>query len=107
MHISVLVLSSVGKLARMTVGAPGVHGAVVTGIQGMGVSTPSAAAVAAATDGFAGEMHMPKGMMFISGTLSMMFASGWFPVLTRFTGSTTKLLGVMPIMHLSVAPLHT
>jgi hypothetical protein len=68
-------------------------------MQGIGVSTPNAAAVAAATAGFAGDMHMPNGMMFTKGTLSMMFASGWFPVLTRFTGSTTRLLGAMPIMH--------
>ena len=67
MHISVHVLSSVGLLANSTVGAPGTQGAVVTGIHGIGVSTPKAAAVAAATDGFAGDMHMPNGMMFTMG----------------------------------------
>jgi hypothetical protein len=36
-------------------------------MHGMGVSTPKAAAVAAATEGFAGDMHMPKGMMFTKG----------------------------------------
>jgi len=75
-HINCEVLSSVGKLPNSTVGAPGTHGAGVLGMQGMGVSTPMAAAVAAATVGFAGDMHMPKGMMFTIGTLSMMLASG-------------------------------
>ena len=107
MHISVHVLSSVGFPPRVTVAAPGTHGDVVTGMQGIGVSTPSAAAVAAATDGFAGDMHMPNDMMFTIGTWSMMFASGWFPVLTRFTGSTTRLLGAIPMAHCSVAPLQT
>src|SRR6516164_1921039 len=67
-HISVHVLSRVGFPPRITVGAPGTHGDVVTGMQGMGVSTPKAAAVAAATDGFDGDMHMPNGMMFTIGT---------------------------------------
>src|ERR1700733_972520 len=99
MHMSVQVLSRVGLPANMTVGAPGTQGEVVTGTQGMGVRTPIAAAVAAATSGFGGDMHIPNGMMFTSGTLSMMFASGWSVVLTRFTGSTTRVLGATPIMH--------
>ena len=48
--------------------APGTHGAEVAGMHGMGVNTPIAAAVAAATAGFAGDMHMPNGMMFAIGT---------------------------------------
>jgi len=67
MHMRVEVLSSVGMLPRRTVGAPGTHGATVIGIQGIGVSTPIAAAVAAATIGFAGDMHMANGMMFTMG----------------------------------------
>ena len=66
MHISVEVLSSVGMLPSITVGAPGTHGATVAGMQGIGVRTPMAAAVAAATIGFAGDMHMPNGMIFTS-----------------------------------------
>lgn len=67
MHISCDVLSRVGKLPSKTVGAPGTHGAGVFGTHGIGVSTPIAAAVAAATVGFAGDIHIPKGMMFTSG----------------------------------------
>ena len=67
MHIKVEVLSSVGMFPSITVGAPGTHGATVAGMHGMGVSTPIAAAVAAATIGFAGDMHIPNGMMLVMG----------------------------------------
>lgn len=67
MHINIEVLSSVGMSPSITVGAPGTHGDTVAGMHGIGVRTPRAAAVAAATIGFAGDMHMPKGMMLTSG----------------------------------------
>ncbi len=60
--------SKTGICFTFTIGAPGAHGAEVAGTQGIGVSTPSAAAVAAATVGFAREEHIPKGMMFFMGT---------------------------------------
>jgi len=50
----------VGISPSITVGAPGTHGATVAGMHGIGVSTPIAAAVAAATIGFAGDMHIAK-----------------------------------------------
>ena len=76
MHISVEVLSRVGMLPSKTLGAPGTHGATVAGMHGIGVSTPMAAAVAAATIGLAGDIHIPNGMIFTMGMLSMMLASG-------------------------------
>jgi hypothetical protein len=76
-------------------------------MHGMGVSTPSAAAVAAATAGLAGQVHMPKDMMFTMGTWSMMFAAGMLLVFMRLAGNTTRLLGAMPKVHCRVAPLHT
>lgn len=82
----------------MTVGEPTIHGAGVTGTQGMGVKTPRAAAVAAATVGLDGELHIPKGIIFTSGLLSMILASGG-PVSTRFCGSTTSELGATPKLH--------
>src|SRR5262249_18934771 len=100
------LLSSAGIFAIKTVGAPGVQGAVVAGTQGMGVSTPSAAAVAAATVGLANDEHIPNGMMFTSGLLSMMFASG-VCVSTRFAGNTTSVLGAAPKLHCNVAPILT
>jgi len=107
MHINVDVLSSVGISASRTVGAPGTHGATVMGMQGIGVNTPIAAAVAAATIGFAGEMHMANGIMLTIGMKSMMLASGTSSVITMFVGSTISELGAMPIVHINVAPMQT
>jgi len=107
MHISIDVLSSVGISANSTVGAPGTHGATVAGMHGIGVSTPNAAAVAAATIGLAGEMHMPNGMILSNGMWSMMLASGTSSVITRFMGKTTSELGAIPMVHIIIAPMHT
>ena len=63
-------------MPNITVGEPGVHGAGMTGTQGMGVSTPKAAVVAEATVGFAREVHMTNGRMLTIGTLSIIFAAG-------------------------------
>jgi len=61
------VLLRAGMFPIRTVGEPGLHGATVLGMQGIGVSTPKAAEVAAATVGLAIDVHMPKVMMFTSG----------------------------------------
>ena len=37
----------------------------------------------------------------------MMLAAGTNEVMTRFFGSTTRLLGARPMLHLSMAPMHT
>jgi hypothetical protein len=92
--------------AIRTVGEPGIHGAVVTGMQGIGVSTPIAAAVAAATVGFEGEVHMAKGMMFMNGLLSMILAIG-MAVLILLIGRTIKEPGANPKLHFNIAPPHT
>jgi hypothetical protein len=63
MQLSFDMLSSVGKLASKTVGAPGAHGNGVAGMQGIGVKTPIAADVAAAVAGNEGDEHGPKGMI--------------------------------------------
>jgi hypothetical protein len=76
-------------------------------MQGIGVSTPSAAAVAAATSGLAGDMHMPNGMIFIIGMWSMMLASGTMLVITLFVGNTTSELGAIPMVHIIIAPMQT
>ena len=54
-HISLQFWSSAGIWSSSTVGTPGAHGVGVLGTQGMGVSTPSAAAVAEATVGLASD----------------------------------------------------
>jgi hypothetical protein len=65
MHLEVSFRA--GMLAIITIGEPGAHGATVFGMHGIGVSTPMAALVAEATVGFAIEVHMPNGMIFING----------------------------------------
>src|SRR5471032_3469604 len=106
MHISLEALLSAGRLPSRTVGEPGIHGALVMGMQGMGTSTPMAAAVAAATTGLASEVHMPNGRMLTMGLLSMMLASG-IAVITWLTGSTIKVPGARPNEHFNIAPEHT
>jgi hypothetical protein len=51
-HIHFALLMSAGIFITFTC-PPGLHGAVITGIHGIGVRTPIAAAVAEATCGFA------------------------------------------------------
>jgi len=73
-HSNVEVSFSAGMFSTRTEGEPGVHGAGVTGTHGIGVNTPRAAAVAAATTGFETVVHMLKGAILLMGMLSMMFA---------------------------------
>jgi hypothetical protein len=56
-----------GIFDMKTAGATGRNGAGIAGIQGMGVSTPKAAAVAAMTAGFMREVHIPKEDIFKNG----------------------------------------
>lgn len=101
------VLFKAGFPPIKTVGDPGAHGAGITGIHGIGVRVPRAAAVAAATVGLAIDWHMPKGIMFTMGTLSIMVAAGIPPAITRAAGSTIKVPGAIPKEHLIAAPAHT
>src|SRR5277367_3787016 len=61
MHVHIEMLLSATLLEMPTGIDPGVQGDDVAGMHGCGVSTPIAAAVAAATCGLAGLMHMPNG----------------------------------------------
>lgn len=95
-HISIADLSRAGTPCTRTVVAPEIQGAVVTGTQGMGVSTPFAAAVAAATVGFASEVHMAKGVIFAMGAISEMFPINILETMTFRVGRTTKGVGAVP-----------
>ena len=77
--MQVEVAFSAGCPLIKTVGEPGIHGAVVTGMHGWGVKVPMAAAVAAATAGLVGVVHMPKGRMDAIGLLSWIVAAGALP----------------------------
>jgi hypothetical protein len=103
-HINVESLLSVGMLPMKTVGLPTIQGDIVMGIQGIGVSTPNAAAVAAATIGLARLMHVPNGRIFKNGTLSIMLAAGVGPM-TQLVGSTIKEDGAAPKEQLHSAPI--
>jgi hypothetical protein len=62
--------------------------------------------VAAATVGFEGEEHIPKGMILTIGMWSIILAPG-VVTSTLLTGSTTSVLGANPKVHWSVAPAQT
>jgi hypothetical protein len=96
-----------GLLPIITVGEPGVHGAVVTGMQGWGVNTPKAAEVAAATCGLLKVMHMPKDITFFIGILSIMVAAGMLLVITLFSGVIVREAGAAPKVQLVCALLQT
>lgn len=89
-----------------TVGLPGAHGAVMTGVHGIGVNTPIAAAVAEATVGFAIEEHMPNGIIFFIGTLSIIVAMG-IDETTLLFGKTFSVDGAAPKLQHNVAPAQT
>jgi hypothetical protein len=105
MHL--LLLFKAGKFAIITVAEPGVQGAGITGVQGIGVNTPNAAAVAAATAGLAGDLHIAKGGMFTKGLLSIILAAGLFSAMVLLAGKTTNVLGATPIVHINPAPIFT
>src|SRR3954454_20621302 len=91
-----------------TVGEPGTHGAVVTGMHGWGGRGPMAAAVAAATCGLVGVVHMPKGAMLAIGLLSWMVAASAPPACTGAPcGITVSVLGAKPNEHVNAAPAVT
>lgn len=97
------------KLLILVFKAPGVQGVTVAGIQGIGVNTPRAAVVAAATVGLARDVHIPKGSILAIGIKSIMVAANR-PL--AFTGSplgiTIKELGTLPKgTHCKVAPITT
>ena len=107
MQVHMDELSRAGKPPFVTVGEPGVHGATVAGMQGMGVRTPNAAAVAAATVGFAGDIHIPNGMIFAMGAKSMIVAAGITEVEVVGADVATSVLGATPNVHISIAPVQT
>ena len=106
-HMQVELLFSAGILAIMTLLAPGVQGAEITGVQVWGVSTPLAAEVAADTAGLAIEVHIVKPAMLTYGLLSLMLAAGMLAAITLLVGSTVNEPGAEPKEHIIMAPLTT
>ena len=102
-HMHVETAVSAGTFPTNTVGDPGTHGVAVTGMQGMGVKTPIAEAVAAATVGLEGVIHIPKGGIFTMGLKSIIVATGLFSAITILWGRTSSVEGATPNEQVMVA----
>ncbi len=98
LHMTFDVLVRAGLPPIITVGLPGAQGAATTGEQGWGVSTPNAAEVAAATAGFAKELHIPK-VGKLAGVLSIIVAKGKLLPRTFVTEVTINVQGAAPKLH--------
>jgi hypothetical protein len=102
------MLFNAGKLLINTVGAPTIQGATVTGTQGMGVRTPNAAAVAAATVGLESVVHILNGGILAIGAKSIIVAANGPPAITGIPfGITSSELGATPNEHIIIAPAQT
>ena len=95
----------------MATGSGGDHGSAVAGTHGAGVNAPDLAAVAAATAGLAGELHIPNVLMFVIGMKSLTVArstAGTGEVATcGGPGTTVRGDAVVPISHIIWAPFAT
>jgi hypothetical protein len=98
-HISLQELLTAGFPHTRTVGQPGAQGMGVTGTQGAGVGVPIAAAVAAATAGFAGLLHIPK----VVHRQSMIVAAGRLPIVTVCWLLTASAMGAVPKLQVHTA----
>ena len=74
-HMS-LDCNKIPELDDISVGFVDIQGVAITGIQGIGVNTPSFAAVAAATVWFVMVLHMPNDFIFTIGIQSAIDATG-------------------------------
>ncbi len=107
LHMSLEELLSAGKLAIRTVGEPGAHGAAIAGIQGIGVSTPKAAAVADATVGLAMDVHIANGGIFAIGLLSIIVAVKKLDVMVAVCEFTIRVPGAVPKVQAMLAVIAT
>src|SRR5688572_24042133 len=105
-HMSLESLVSAGRPPTRTLGLPGVQVPAGTGMHGIGVSTPRAAAVAAATIGLDASWHMPNGATFMIGATSPMLAAGP-PASGRPSGITLSADGATPPVHINIPPAQT
>ena len=103
-HVDVFV--SAGRPITCTIGEPGCHGAGITGVHGIGVRTPSAAAVALATAGLARLVQRENGPTFTNGTMSMTVATGAEHAVVP-VGTTFRTPGAAPKVQRVDAPLVT
>jgi hypothetical protein len=93
-HFELLVRAAASS--TNAVSAPGDQGAGMRGMQGIGVKTPMAAAVAAATSGFAGLWHWPKTAMLTIGRRSFTEATGSSAPTALTSGNTVRDAAEVP-----------
>ncbi len=93
-----------GMFAINFVGAPGTHGAAITGVHGAGVKNTGGGLLVA---GLTTELHIPKGRILTKGLLSMILAAGILAARTLLTGRTIKAHGATPKEHIICAPFTT
>ncbi|GHT88314.1 hypothetical protein FACS1894113_0460 [Alphaproteobacteria bacterium] len=103
-HIHIFPFMTTAPVASSTVGLVDTQGDAITGTHGIGVKTPSAAAVAAATAGLAGHEHIPKHAILSIGTKLVMLATGKLQARTLFKGRMLSGPGATPNEHLHTAP---
>lgn len=99
-------VSKAGGPPMVTVGEPGTH-EDVTGVHGIGTNTPNAAAVAAATAGFARLIHTPNGITSAKGIADVILPAGIADPVTIVIGKTSSAEGAAPIVHAHKASLTT
>lgn len=98
-HIHMELLFKAGVPPNKTVGDPGVQAAVI-GVHGMGVNTPSAAAVAVATAGFAILVHKTNGVISAKGVADIILLPGARNPMEKLNGSVSRALGATPKLHI-------
>ena len=107
MHMHLHSLVKQGLPFAMTVLLEGSHVPVVFGTQGCGVRTPSAAAVADATAGFARLLHIPKLWMLTMPLPSVKVPTGFPFISTVKAFVALNVDGIVPKEHFRVAPVVT
>jgi hypothetical protein len=106
-HTNCELLHRHGLPSISSLGLAGTHVPAGTMVHGWGVKTPSAAAVAEATAGFAIDEHIPKLCTFTLGCMSCMVAAGFPPILHRVCDVTVMSDGFEPKVHETFAPVTT
>ena len=76
-------------------------------MQGCGVRTPNAAAVAAATCGLARLLHIPHDEILTMGAASVMTSMGLPSAKTVILFVDVRFPGVVPKLHMHIAPVVT
>jgi hypothetical protein len=105
-QFNIQLASSIGMPPKKTEADPGLHGPAGAGMHGMGVRTPRAAAVAAATAGFARLIQTPKEGTFSIGMISVILPACMGPPTTG-GGRKVNVPGAAPIVHTAIAPVVT